>query len=47
MDGYDKIDFNIKNDGTIDDLRAIAKDTAKLLVAAQKLKKVTADINLK
>ena len=47
MDGYDKIDFNIKNDGTIDDLRVVAKDTAKLLVATQKIKRATASINLK
>ena len=47
MDNYDKVDFDLTNDGTIDDLRVVAKDTAKLLVAAQKIKRGTANINLK
>jgi hypothetical protein len=47
MDDYDKVDFDLTNNGTIDDLRVVAKDTAKLLVATQKIKRVTADINLK
>jgi len=45
MSNYDKVDFNITNDGTLDDLRVVAKDTAKLLVAAQKIKWATTDIN--
>ena len=47
MSNYDKVDFDLTNDGTIDDLRVVAKDTAKLLVAAQKIKRGTANINLK
>jgi len=47
LDGYENIDFDLTNNGTIDDLRVVAKDTAKLLVAAQKIKRVTANTNLK
>lgn len=47
MDNYNKIDFNITNDGTIDDLRVVAKDTAKLLVAAQKIKQNNINTNSK
>jgi len=39
MDNYDKMDFVLTNDGTVDDLRVVAKDTAKLLVATQKIKR--------
>ena len=47
MDDYDKVDFDLTNNGTIDDLRVVAKDTAKLLVAAQKIKRNNINTNLK
>jgi hypothetical protein len=36
MDGYDKYDFRIMNDGSLEDLRATAKEVAKIIEFKEK-----------
>lgn len=38
MDNYDKIDYHVKNDGTIDELRGIAKQVVKFILKSEELK---------
>jgi hypothetical protein len=36
MDDYDKVDFHITNDGSIEDLRVTAQQVVKFIIESQK-----------
>ena len=43
MDTYDKIDFHVKNDGSLIDLQGSAKQVAIFLIKCEKMKKKLED----
>lgn len=43
MDDYNKIDFYVHNDGTLEDLHAVTKQVVKFLLEAEQMKQKTED----
>jgi len=39
MDNYDKVDFHVRNDGSLGDLRDIAKQVVSFLIKSEKMRK--------
>lgn len=43
MDAYDKIDFHVRNDGTLEELHTITKQVVKFLLDTEQMKQKTED----